>query len=154
MPAKNTPDKFWSMCEKRENSCWEWSKCLHKDGYGQLNYHRKYWLAHRLAWALTNGEIPPGMCVCHKCDNPKCINPDHLFLGSHADNMNDMKKKGRRKGINAGEANGRAKITQRIADEMRRKYKEGGHTQMQLSAMYGLSQPTVSLILLNKAWVA
>lgn len=152
MPAKLTPEKFWSMCEKRENSCWEWTRCLHKDGYGQLSYHRKFWLAHRLAWHLARGPIPKGICVCHKCDNPKCINPDHLFIGSHAENMSDMKNKGRRKNINSGELNGRAKISASDAAEIRNKYQSGKTRQVDLAAEYGIAQTVISLIVRGKIW--
>jgi predicted XRE-type DNA-binding protein len=152
MPAQHTPESFWRLAARSDNGCLEWQRRLHKDGYGEINYRRKYWLAHRLAWFLTNGPIPEEMCVCHVCDNPKCIDPAHLFLGTHADNMGDMKRKGRRKGINCGEKNGRSKITRETAIKIRDAYQAGDVTQNQLATLYGIAQPTVSLILTNKIW--
>lgn len=153
MPAKHTPDSFWALASRADNGCLEWSRRLHKDGYGEISYRRKYWLAHRLAWFLCNGEIPYGMCVCHKCDNPKCIDPSHLFLGTHSQNMNDMKIKGRRKGINSGEQNGRAKLTYEKATEIRELYLLGETTQKELASRYSVCQTIISLILTNKLWV-
>ena len=89
-----------------DTPCWEWigmTKSHHKIYYGILwnprikGKPRKYQYAHRISYILHKGEIPKGLSVCHKCDNGICINPDHLFLGTHKDNMNDMAKKGRAK---------------------------------------------------------
>lgn len=82
--------------------CWEWMGSYFGTGYGQFTVRmgrtRKNWIAHRYAWARTFGPIPDGLWVLHRCDNPKCVRPDHLFLGTHADNMADMKAKGRGRG--------------------------------------------------------
>ncbi len=80
--------------------CWNWNGASTVQGYGQTVYEGKSILAHRLSWIIHFGEIPKGegfhgTCVLHKCDNPSCVNPDHLFLGSNQDNMDDMKRKGR-----------------------------------------------------------
>lgn len=152
MPIRSTPSSFWKKAKRATNGCLEWTKCLHKDGYGQLGYHNQYWLAHRLAWTLRYGEIPQGMCVCHKCDNPLCIDPDHLFLGTQQENMADMKHKGRRKNVNTGTENGRAIINQEIANEIRAKYDLGSIKQVDLAKRYGVSQPLISMIIRNKHW--
>lgn len=89
-------DRFWSKVDK-SGDCWEWTACRTRAGYGQFKSDGRLHRAHRLAWALTNGPIPEGKHVLHRCDNPGCVNPDHLFLGSHQDNMDDMSNKGRRK---------------------------------------------------------
>lgn len=90
-------DRFWSkVADGAEDECWEWQASRGSTGYGQFAmWPRGMVKAHRFAWELTNGAIPPGMFVCHRCDNPLCVNPGHLFLGSHDDNMRDMWTKGR-----------------------------------------------------------
>ena len=77
------------------NDCIEWPLYRHEDGYGQLRVGEKKWRVHRLAWTFMYGEIPEGMCVLHRCDNPPCFNPKHLFIGTKADNTKDMISKGR-----------------------------------------------------------
>lgn len=94
-------DRFWEKVDKKtDNDCWEWKayKISNKPGreYGYFDFGGGVdGLAHRFSYILHYGEIPDGMEVCHRCDNPKCVNPKHLFLGSHQDNMDDMMKKNR-----------------------------------------------------------
>ena len=78
-----------------ENNCWEWQGCTIKDNYGMIMFKGEQYLTHRLSYELFFGEFDKNLCVCHKCDNPICINPEHLFLGTHQENMTDMKNKGR-----------------------------------------------------------
>jgi hypothetical protein len=87
-------DRFWANVDK-SGDCWEWQASVNLDGYGRFCLKGKRIRAHRLSWVLANGEIPEGMCVLHKCDNPPCVSPDHLFLGTRADNVRDMVQKGR-----------------------------------------------------------
>lgn len=90
-----TPEElFWSHVQK-SSGCWEWQKSVSHGKYGQAYVRGRRWAAHRLSWTLTNGAIPPGLKVCHRCDNMKCVRPDHLFLGTQADNLRDMRQKGR-----------------------------------------------------------
>ena len=92
-------DRFWDKVDK-SGRCWEWLAAKNSSGYGRLNNNGRNHLAHRVAWILTNGPIPEGdhygtICVLHHCDNPPCVNPAHLFLGTIQDNVNDMIEKGR-----------------------------------------------------------
>lgn len=153
MPAPITVEAFWSRAVRSACGCLEWTGSLNKDGYGHLGYRRKYWLAHRLAWKLHHSqEIPVGACVCHSCDNPKCIDPAHLFLGSQAENMSDMRAKGRRKEINAGSENGRAKLSDDSVREIRRAYKNNELNQVALAEKFSVSQTVISLIVTRKTW--
>lgn len=77
------------------NGCWNWERRLRRNGYGSLSVNYKNISAHRMAYEVFVGRIPDSLCVCHKCDNRRCINPDHLFLGTRKDNMQDCKAKGR-----------------------------------------------------------
>lgn len=100
-------ERFWERVERRSGTdCWPWVGYLDENGYGRISeggYCSKLLGAHRVSWEIVNGPIPEGSgyhgtCVLHRCDNPKCVNPDHLFIGSHLDNIADMKAKGRANG--------------------------------------------------------
>jgi len=87
--------RFWELVNKTDG-CWLWSGTTNLDGYGRFKITtNKLVGAHRFSYSLANGLIPSGKCVCHTCDNPRCVNPSHLFLGSHSDNMQDMYRKRR-----------------------------------------------------------
>jgi hypothetical protein len=118
MPKKNTEQHFWNKVVRGVASqCWPYIQSRDKDGYGQFYYHGKNWRSHRLAWYFTHGDIPMDHCVLHRCDNPCCCNPQHLWLGTVEDNVQDMIRKGRH----------RNQITGRCAERMhvKRKGKSG-----------------------------
>jgi hypothetical protein len=80
---------FWSKVSKSDD-CWEWTSHRTRDGYGYFSFRGRAYLAHRFSWELANGQaIGPGLVMCHRCDHPPCVRPDHLFPGTHADNMHD-----------------------------------------------------------------
>lgn len=99
---EKTIRRFWSHVDKsgthgswNGTPCWIWNKCTDDDGYGSIRIGNKTYLSHRISFEITNGDIMPNKQVLHHCDNPPCCNPDHLFQGTHADNMRDMASKGR-----------------------------------------------------------
>lgn len=92
---KNKVMRFWNRVNKTEDGCWEWTGSKLPTGYGHLKFDNIQTYAHRVSWSLCVGEIPDGLCVLHHCDNPCCVKPDHLFLGTMLDNMHDRDAKGR-----------------------------------------------------------
>ena len=128
------------------DECWEWTACLHSYGYGQIAGPRNKTLyAHRFSWEIYRGPIPEGMCVCHHCDNPSCVNPNHLFVGTNADNMRDRDAKGRIV-RSIGKDNGNATILDSEVPEIRMAYAAGGVSQRQLAAQYGVTHPCIGEI--------
>lgn len=92
---KELMDRFYQKFDRTENGCWEWHASMLPNGYGAIQYHRQKTGAHRVSWIIHYGEIPSGLFICHKCDNKKCVNPEHLFLGTAKDNARDRANKGR-----------------------------------------------------------
>ena len=93
---KGTPlDRFLDRVQKQESGCWVWTGANNGLGYGVMRLGLKQVYAHRFSYEQFVSPIPDGLCICHKCDNPRCVNPDHLFLGTQKDNMQDCSRKGR-----------------------------------------------------------
>lgn len=139
--------EFWSHVPVSANGCWEWSGRRDKDGYGRFSHIQR---AHRYSWILHFGPIVPStLHVLHHCDNPPCVRPDHLFLGTTVDNTLDKVKKGRQ---NRGETHGMAIVSADQVREIRERYAQGGISQIALGAEYGLKQTSVSGIVLRKYW--
>lgn len=132
--------------------CWEVPAV--NDGYGTATVAGRQMGAHRLAYQIVFGPVPDGLMVCHSCDNRACVNPAHLWLGTNAENMADMARKGRRRGIagTSGENCGAAKLTESQVREIRRRYAAGGVSQRQLGAEYGVSQMPISYIVRRVTW--
>lgn len=160
--SKSLKLKFWGQVRK-SNRCWTWKGALFENGYGQLQGLR----AHRISWTIHFGKIPEGLLVLHKCDNPSCVNPVHLFLGTHQDNMTDMKSKGRSAfGDRSpmalypevrpkGELNGRSKLTAEDVRYIRLTYVKGsqGPTgSTELATKFGVSTVLIQQIAKNKIW--
>lgn len=93
---KSTPKYFWSKVDKSKE-CWEWTGCKDRDGYGQFGYNNRQWKAHRIAYFFSHGSIDDSKLICHHCDNPKCVRPEHLYQGTVKDNSQDMINRGRHK---------------------------------------------------------
>ena len=126
--------------------CWNWTASKFPDGYGQFVEVRTSRGAHRVSYELHCGPIPSGMCVCHRCDNRGCINPDHLFIGTNSENMADMTAKNRQA---KGATNGRAKLTE---DDVLSIRSAVGITQKKLAAKYGVGQILISRIRRGILW--
>ena len=142
--------RYWAKVKKGDG-CWEWTAFISKGGYGQIGFRGGLIYSHRAAWILTNGPIGADLYVCHHCDNRKCCNPEHMFLGTFTDNMNDMLSKGRHGGT-AGELHPRAKLTKVKVDEIRRRYADENILQEELANEYGVAKPTVAALLRNNSW--
>lgn len=145
-------ERFWLLVE-RSPGCWEWGGNRMSNGYGRIGVDRKKVLAHRASWLIHNGPIPDGVFVCHHCDNPPCVNPDHLFLGTQRDNIHDMLAKGRHQSqAHLGEDHGMALLTEDNVRAMRAEYAAGGLTQKELAVRYGVDQTTISKAICGKTW--
>jgi len=156
-------ERFWSKVEKTDE-CWNWTADKFSNGYGKLRVKHDGRLrqlgAHRIAYLLTHFEVPDDRFVCHSCDNPLCVNPKHLWLGTQADNMRDASSKDRVRGTYgkfrepdcAGEKNGQAKLTQSQVDEIRERYALGGVHQKHLAAEFGVFQSTISKLVTHQRW--
>lgn len=146
-------ERFWSKVKKGEsNECWEWQGTRENFGYGFLyKTGRKGWhKSHRLSWELHFGEIPQGASVCHTCDNPPCVNPKHLWLGTNAENNFDRIAKGRTAN-HVGEKNPRAKLKKEDIMKIK-ELRKTGLSQQKIAGMFSVSQYAISAILLGKTW--
>jgi hypothetical protein len=146
-------DRFWSKVEREpDGGCWVWTANLSR-GYGAYRLLGKMQKAHRISYELAHGPIPPDTCVLHRCDNPPCVNPDHLFLGTRAENNADRAAKGR-SADQAGDANSAAKLTSNEARLIKERYGAGGVSQRQLAAEFGVSQSNINWIVRGATWTA
>lgn len=145
-------ERFWSkMVILGADDCWVWQRARDPKGYGRYGVGKKMCFAHRHAYALTFGPIPEGLCCLHKCDNPPCCNPSHLFLGTQADNMRDMFAKNRHPPVQ-GERHPRAKLTDANVVEIRRLYATGLYIQQELADKYGVHCSIIGFIVNRKIW--
>jgi len=151
---------FWSKVNHHPGlgpagDCWKWIGWMHDNRYGGFDVGAVTCLAHRVSYAISHGRIPRGMCVLHSCDEPSCVNPAHLWLGTQADNMRDMRKKGRAStGEHAprGEQVGNSKLSELQVLEIRDMYAGGGYMQRQLAGEFGVSGQLISRIVRREIW--
>lgn len=129
-------ERFWAKVKKTED-CWLWTAALNSDGYGSIPPHK----AHRLSWQLHFGPIPDGLFVCHRCDVRHCVRPDHLFLGTQQDNVNDMRRKGR------AVLMGAVRLSDSQIVAIRQRYANGGVTQRALAVEFGTSPSHINRII-------
>ncbi len=136
--------------KKSEAECWNWKDSLNFLGYGSYRPGGScvaQWRAHRIAWVIYRGPIPDGMLVCHHCDNPACVNPNHLFLGTPKDNMTDKMKKGRAN-FCVGEKCGSSKLTETQVIKIR----ESSLGCISLGKIYGVARETIRKIKTRETW--
>lgn len=158
--TKKDISRFWDkVVNKGKDECWEWTAAKNRDrGYGMFSINGKMYYAHRIVWMWTNQlQIPDGMCILHHCDNPSCVNPNHLFLGTHADNTQDSYNKGRstQQGVN----NSRSKLTREQVVIIKKSAAKANLERGNKTAFYkrwsdkfGISQGAVRAILDNRSW--
>lgn len=151
---------FWNKVDKNGSipahcpelgNCWEWIRPVSKRGYAQFRVDTIKTGAHRFSWELVNGKIPDGLFVLHKCDNRKCVNPNHLFLGTNQDNMNDRNFKNRQAKLR-GELNGVSVLKDKDILEIRNKYEKEGIIQSELARMYSVTPQHIWQIVHYKQW--
>lgn len=143
-------NRFWSKVIKTK-ACWEWQagKCSY--GYGRFKLEGRYVGAHRYSYVIHYGELPKGLLVMHSCDNPSCVNPNHLSLGTNKDNMDDKVNKGRQSRL-LGSLNGRSKFTENQILEMRDKYVPYKYSVKRLAQDYNISEVVMYRIIHRILW--
>lgn len=147
--GKSLKERFEKYFEKTPNSCWIWTGAILKRGYGQQKTGEKNKRAHRISWELYRGKIPTGMNVCHKCDTPLCVNPDHLFIGTQLDNIRDCIKKNRNAKAPNGEEHKNSKLKEK---DVRNILKDKRLSLSKIAKEYGVHRKTIEYIKNGKTW--
>ena len=145
--------RFWSKVKRTEYGCWLWQSTTNSTGYGRFVQNGKYLRAHRVVWEMCYGPIPDGFVVMHRCDTPSCVKPEHLKLGSQAENMADMAAKGR--GRNAGfqgSACGNSKLTEGAVRDIRAKYRKGAVGYGHFAKQYGVTRSAIYRVVKRLSW--
>jgi hypothetical protein len=142
--------RFWHFVSKplAEDGCWEWIGRKNYKGYGQMKIKDRGILAHRFSYELHIGKIPDGLCVCHHCDNRACVNPNHFFLGTNADNTRDRDQKGRKA---LGEHNGKSKLTERDVIKIKNML-PGGMSASEIARQFNSASNTIFAIKVGRSW--
>jgi hypothetical protein len=143
-------EKFLAkVCPDAASGCWMWRGLVRPDGYGATRFEGREQGAHRVAWQLFRGEIAKGIVVCHKCDVRACVNPEHLFLGTAAENVKDMTEKGRSP---RGEKHGSARLTAEQVSRIKTMLAEDRLYMSEIAREFGVSQTTIGAIKRGKTW--
>ena len=148
--------RFFQKVEKMDG-CWKWNASKTDKGYGQISIggrRGRPMQASRVSWVLHNGAIPEGLEVCHKCDNRECTNPDHLFLGTHLENMLDAASKGRitpKPGTRNGESNNASKLTEFQVFQIRARHARGD-SQSRIARDTGVNRKVIYNVIYRKSW--
>lgn len=153
IPQLEEKDKarFWVKIQRgRANKCWEWKAGTDECGYGKFRLLRSSYTAHRIVYQLTHGVIPEGMCVCHKCDNPPCCNPKHLWLGTFEENMLDKHRKKRGRCLR-GELHYKARLSEKKVKVIRVLLKRGVSI-VEIARRFGVGKSTIGCIKYNLSW--
>lgn len=148
-PPVSKEKRFWDKVVKQEDGCWLFTSNHGGGDYGMLTVKTGESLAHRISWEIHKGPIPEGIKVLHTCDIPKCVNPDHLFLGTSQDNMDDMVNKGR---SSRGESHPSVKLLETDVLEIRRLYATGKWSQQKLAVLYRVNQTNIGFIVRRVHW--
>lgn len=145
--------RFWNKVNRSDPcNCWLWTASRQRKGYGQFSINGKPQIATRIAFELEYGDIPAGMFVCHWCDNPSCVNPSHLFLGSPADNIHDMDAKGRRVvAPQIGSRHGCAKLNEASVAEIKARI-ASGEMQKRLALEFGVTPGAINHVAKGRQW--
>lgn len=144
-------DRFWSKVDKtsNKNGCWVWTRAKARRGYGEFGIGREHFLAHRFILTLKESRCIDGLLACHRCDNPSCVNPDHLWVGTTQENTLDMLKKGRSL---KGEDHPMRTLSKDVVVKIRLLYENGGHSHSTLAKMFSICPATVGKILRRERW--
>lgn len=150
------PARFWEKVDQSggPDACWIWTAAMYPQGYGMYSQNNRTMGAHIYSWELANGPVTDGLYVCHNCpdgDNPACVNPSHLFLGTAGDNVRDCHAKGRAV-TPKGAEHCRAKLTEDQVREIRQRYAAGNVSTRQLGKVYGIEQSAISAIVRRERW--
>lgn len=160
-PRVCRPCRFWKKVNKEGSVplhrphlgfCWEWTGAKYSNGYGSFRCGTRLGIAHRVAWELVKGAIPQGLLILHRCDNPPCVNPAHLFVGTYADNTNDRNSKGRANpNPPVGERQPLSKLTAEDVLKIRKLHSEGVK-QRELARAFKVAPQTISALITRRTW--